>query len=59
MQSKKRWWWIVKDDYIVTPIGKRKGYSIESRYPFKSYVSFPFETIYVLKKNIDRSAPRR
>ena len=44
-----RWWWIVKDDYIISP-KKRKGYFIESRYPFTSILSYPFNELYVLKK---------
>lgn len=45
----KRWWYVYKDDYIISP-KKRKGYMVESVYPFKSYVSFSFDKLYVLKK---------
>jgi len=44
-----RWWWIDKDDYIVTPV-KLPDYSIESEYYFSSWISFSFDKIYVLKK---------
>lgn len=47
----KRWWYIYKDDYIVSP-KKRKGYTIESEYPLKSFISFSFKQLYVLKKQI-------
>lgn len=44
-----RWWFIADDMYIVSP-KKRKGYRIESVYPFKSYLSYSFNELYVLKK---------
>lgn len=43
-----RWWWIVKDDYIISP-KKRKGYFIKKKFIFNSF--FSFSEIYVLKKN--------
>lgn len=44
-----RWWFIANDTYIISP-KKQKGYSIESVYPFRSYISFSFDKLYVLKK---------
>ncbi len=46
---KNRWWWVEDDTYIVSPV-KRKGYRIISIYPFKSYFSYSFDRLFVLKK---------
>lgn len=44
-----RWWFVAQDDYIISPV-PRPGYTIERTFPFKSWMSFSFEEIKVLKK---------
>ena len=44
-----RWWWIANEEYILSP-KKRKGFKIETRIPFKNIISYPFDELYVLKR---------
>jgi hypothetical protein len=46
---KDRWWFVEKDDYIISPVGKA-GYSVEQAFGFSSWMSFGFNEIFVLKK---------
>jgi hypothetical protein len=45
------WWWVVNNDYVISVRNKKTGYSIESQYPVHSYISYPFKSIYILKKD--------
>jgi hypothetical protein len=44
-----RWWWIEDDTYIISPV-YIKGYNIENEIKFRSFLSFPFKCIYILKR---------
>ena len=45
----ERWWWIANDEYILSPYMKR-GYFIEEKIPFKNMISYPFDELYILKR---------
>lgn len=47
-----RWWFVAQDEYIISPV-PRPGYTIERSFPFKSWMSFSFEEIKVLKRGKD------
>ena len=46
---KGRWWWIDKDDFIVSPATK-EGYSIESEYTLDTWIPYNINKIYALQK---------
>ncbi|HRH11854.1 MAG TPA: glycosyltransferase family 39 protein, partial [Bacteroidia bacterium] len=47
-----RWWFVGQDEYIISPV-PRPGYTIERSFPFKSWMSFSFEEIFVLSRDKD------
>jgi hypothetical protein len=46
---KGRWWWIDKDDFIISPAAK-EGCSTESEYVLNTWMPGNINTIYVLQK---------
>jgi hypothetical protein len=48
----KSWWWVDKDDYIIS-FGPITGYEEVKRYPFRKWLPFGQENIFVLHKNTD------
>ncbi len=48
-EHKGRWWWVDKDNYIVTPV-LLENYSVESEYKVNTLL-LGVDKIYVLKKN--------
>jgi hypothetical protein len=48
----KSWWWVDKDDYIIS-FGPITGYEEVKRYPFRRWLPFGQENIFVLHKNTD------
>jgi hypothetical protein len=49
-EHKGRWWWIDKDDYIVSPV-KFENYFVESEYETGTLFLPGIDKIYVLRKN--------
>jgi hypothetical protein len=47
--KKKSWWFVDKDDYILT-FGPLAGYEILKLIPYQQYVPFKKKDIYILKK---------
>ena len=43
--------WVVDDEYIISALNHKKNYTVESEYPFYSINSFPFNKIYILKRD--------
>jgi len=43
--------WVVDDEYIISAVNRKKNYSVDSEYPFTSINAFPFNRIYVLKRD--------
>ena len=48
----KSWWWVDNDDYIIS-FGPITGYEEVKRYPFRKWLPFGKENIFVLHKNTD------
>ncbi len=48
-EHKDRWWWIDKDNFIVSPV-HLAGYTIESEYKFSTCLPIGIDKLYVLKK---------
>lgn len=49
--SKKRWWWVEQDEYMVSP-AILSGYKVEKEYRFTRWVNLKTYYIYILKKQI-------
>lgn len=49
-KNKTVWWWVEKDDYIIT-FSTIEGYNVIKKYPLNNWLPFPSNYILVLQKN--------
>ena len=48
--KKKSWWWVDKDDYIIT-FGSIPNYTTIKKYPFDAFLGNKHQSIFVLQKD--------
>lgn len=48
--NKKSWWWVDRDDYVIS-FGPIPGYKDIRRYPYKRWIPFRWDYIFVLHRS--------
>ncbi|MBC7865122.1 MAG: glycosyltransferase family 39 protein [Bacteroidia bacterium] len=55
--EEKSWYWVDKDDYIIAN-GNHAGYFVNAIYPYRHYIPFTTDTIFILERENKSTSPK-